>query len=142
MRVTSVKTFLTIAYTQSVPTERNFERRVAGFNKWRLMHSRVKYPRFEARIISARTVTVAEKPAFREAFRLRWCLVFVDAFYEWQPNGTVKRPMHIVMQTSRPFAFAVRGRCGGTGTATESHHGRSSPRRRMICSGLSATGCW
>jgi putative SOS response-associated peptidase YedK len=59
-----------------------------------------------ARMINARAETLAEKPAFRSAFRARRCLVVADGFYEWQKLGTRKQPHFIAFRDGRPFAFA------------------------------------
>jgi putative SOS response-associated peptidase YedK len=59
-----------------------------------------------ARMINARSETVAEKPAFRSAFRRRRCLIVADGFYEWQKQNGAKQPFYIRLRTSRPFAFA------------------------------------
>lgn len=56
-------------------------------------------------MINARVETVAEKPAFRDAFRRRRCLILVDGFYEWRPVGGSKTPMWIVLRSEEPFAF-------------------------------------
>lgn len=42
------------------------------------------------RTINARSESVAEKPAFRSAFKKRRCLVLADGFYEWQKTGKTK----------------------------------------------------
>lgn len=52
--------------------------------------------------INARAETLAHRPTFREAFRLRRCLVLADGFYEWKGAA----PMHIRKKSGRPFAFA------------------------------------
>jgi putative SOS response-associated peptidase YedK len=57
-------------------------------------------------MINARSETVAEKPAFRAAFRRRRCLVVADGFYEWQKLNGGKQPYFIRMRDGRPFAFA------------------------------------
>jgi putative SOS response-associated peptidase YedK len=61
-----------------------------------------------AKLINARAETVAEKPAFRSAFRQRRCLVLADGFYEWQQqeNKKQKQPYYIRFQDGCPFAFA------------------------------------
>jgi putative SOS response-associated peptidase YedK len=43
--------------------------------------------------INAKAEGIEEKPAFREAFRQRRCLVLVDNFYEWQKLLRASSPM-------------------------------------------------
>jgi putative SOS response-associated peptidase YedK len=52
--------------------------------------------------INARAETMAERPAFREAFERRRCLILADGFYEW--SGGV--PHWITREDGAPFAFA------------------------------------
>jgi putative SOS response-associated peptidase YedK len=59
------------------------------------------------RMINARVETVAEKPAFRAAFRRRRCLVLADGFYEWHREGSGKTPYYISAADGEPFAFAA-----------------------------------
>ena len=56
--------------------------------------------------INARSETVREKPAFREAYRSRRCLVPADGFYEWVDTGDGKRPYRVAFEDDRPFAMA------------------------------------
>jgi putative SOS response-associated peptidase YedK len=57
--------------------------------------------------INAKAETVAEKPAFREAFNSRRCLVPADGFYEWHKVGAkAKQPYRISMRDGATFAFA------------------------------------
>jgi len=58
------------------------------------------------RLIHARAETLEEKPAFRQAFRKRRCLVLADGFYEWKTEGTRKVPHHIFLPDREVFAFA------------------------------------
>jgi putative SOS response-associated peptidase YedK len=75
--------------------------------RWGLIPSWAKDPSIGARMINARAETLAEKPAFRSAFRKRRCLVAADGFYEWQQRGTgPKQPYRIAARNSGPFAFA------------------------------------
>ena len=58
-------------------------------------------------MINARSETILQKPAFRNGFRRRRCLVPVDAFYEWQKveKGN-KRPFMIRRPDKSVFALA------------------------------------
>lgn len=59
------------------------------------------------RMINARSETVAEKPAFRTAFRKRRCLIVADGFFEWQKLSTGrKQPWLMEMEDQQPFAMA------------------------------------
>jgi putative SOS response-associated peptidase YedK len=59
-------------------------------------------------LINARSETVHEKPAFREAYRSRRCLVPADGFYEWvETEGSGgKRPYRVALKDDEPFAMA------------------------------------
>lgn len=76
--------------------------------QWGLIPSWAKEPKMGAKLINARAETVAEKPAFRSAFRHRRCLVVADGFYEWQqPKAkTPKQPFYCRLKEGHPFAFA------------------------------------
>ena len=73
---------------------------------WGLIPPWAKERAMGARMINARAETLAEKPAFRSAFRARRCLIVADGFYEWQKLGTRKQPHFIGFRDGRPFAFA------------------------------------
>ena len=73
---------------------------------WGLIPFWAKDPEIGARMINARAETVADKPAFRHAFRRRRCLVVADGFYEWQKQNGTKQPFYIRLRDARPFAFA------------------------------------
>ena len=52
--------------------------------RWGLVPSWSKTPSGGARMINARSETVATKPAFARAFATRRCLIPADGFYEWK----------------------------------------------------------
>ena len=75
--------------------------------KWGLVPAWSDEPKTEYSTINARSETVAQKPAFRSAFRHRRCLIAADGLYEWhpQPDGH-KQPYFIYLKDHAPFAFA------------------------------------
>jgi putative SOS response-associated peptidase YedK len=98
-----------VAPTQPVAAARLADngRRAFAALRWGLIPLWAKDPRIGNSLINARAETVAEKPAFRSAFRHRRCLIPASGFYEWQAtSGKQKQPFHIHMKGGRPFAFA------------------------------------
>ena len=74
--------------------------------RWGLVPFWAKDPAIGNRMINARAETVAEKPAFRAAYRRRRCVVLADGFYEWHREGSVKIPYYISSENDEPFAIA------------------------------------
>ena len=58
------------------------------------------------KMINARAESVADKPAFKDAFRNQRCLVIADGFYEWVLEGKVKQPVYIRLKSHTPVGFA------------------------------------
>ena len=56
--------------------------------------------------INAKAEGIESKPAFREAFQRRRCLVPVDTFYEWAKTATGKQPYAIALADRRLMALA------------------------------------
>jgi putative SOS response-associated peptidase YedK len=81
-------------------------RRVLDLLRWGLIPSWAKDKAIGPRLINAMAETVATKPAFRDAFRRRRCLVPVDFFYEWQKTAGGKRPYAIGLAAGAPMALA------------------------------------
>ncbi len=81
-------------------------RRVAIHPRWGLVPSWAKDASIGARMINARAETVAEKPAFRAAFRARRCLVPADGFYEWAVRRGPNQAHYIAPRDAEPFGFA------------------------------------
>ena len=97
-----------IAPTQYVVAVRDDEdgEREACSLKWGLIPFWAKDPAIGNRMINARAETVAEKPAYRAAYRHRRCIVLADGFYEWQPREGGKVPYFISLASGEPFALA------------------------------------
>jgi putative SOS response-associated peptidase YedK len=96
-----------IAPTQPVPVVRQVgPTRVLSQMRWGLIPSWARDGSMSASLINARSETVLEKPAFRDSFRLRRCLIPADGFYEWKRSGNAKQPFHFGMRDDAPFAFA------------------------------------
>jgi len=100
-----------IAPTQEAPVVRvdpghpEHKRELAQL-RWGLIPSWSKDPSIGARMINARAETVAAKPAFRNAFRRRRCLVPADGYYEWKVEGGRKQPYFLQPASGEPFAMA------------------------------------
>ena len=56
--------------------------------------------------INAKAEGIETKPAFREAFRRRRCLVPVDSFYEWKKTAAGKQPYAIALKGGGLMALA------------------------------------
>jgi putative SOS response-associated peptidase YedK len=68
--------------------------RVCELLRWGLIPSWATHPREGDRLFNARSETVAVKPAFRDAFAARRCLVVADGFYEWRRHPAPKQPFY------------------------------------------------
>ena len=88
------------------PTNNIQRGRRAEMMRWGLVPSWAKDISLGSRMINARGETLAEKPAFRAAYRKRRCLIPADGFYEWKREGKRKVPMYVFQKSRRPFAFA------------------------------------
>ena len=81
--------------------------REAAMLRWGLIPAWAKDPAIGGRMINARAEGLADKPAFRAAFRRRRCLVPADGFYEWSPvAGGRKQPYFIRFVSGAPLALA------------------------------------
>lgn len=74
--------------------------------QWGLVPRWSKDAKDGARLANARADGVATKPAFRDAFRKRRCVVPASGFYEWQTIGKTKHPWYFHFKDESPFVFA------------------------------------
>lgn len=97
-----------IAPTQPIPVVmvENGARRFR-LMRWGLLPAWVKDPRNFSLLINARAETVCEKPAFKNAFRRRRCLVPADGYYEWRVTQHRKRPCFISRRDGAPVGLAA-----------------------------------
>jgi putative SOS response-associated peptidase YedK len=58
---------------------------------WGLVPFWAKDPKIGSRMINARMESVAEKPAYRQAFAKRRCLLPADGYYEWYPTSRLTK---------------------------------------------------
>jgi putative SOS response-associated peptidase YedK len=123
-----------IAPTQPVPVVRIDQgRRQFALLRWGLIPYWVKDPRNFAQLHVARSESVNEKPAFRNAMKRRRCLLPADGFYEWSEHGP-KRPFFIRPRAAGLIAFAGLWETwmGPNGEEVESVAVITTPANRML----------
>ncbi len=99
-----------IAPTQWVPIVRTGSDGARGRldARWGLVPAWVKDPSaFKMLLFNARSETVGEKPAFRDAVRRARCVVPASGFYEWRVDGAgAKVPHYVHRRDGAPLALA------------------------------------
>jgi len=96
-----------IAPSQLIPAVRQQDGgREVGLLHWGLVPRWAKDRKIGYKTINARAETVAEKPAFRSAFRQRRCLIPASGFFEWQLVAGGKQPYNIRLKDGGLMAFA------------------------------------
>ena len=78
---------------------------------WGLVPSWSKDRKIASHTFNAKAETLTEKPSFRNAYKLRRCLIPVTGFFEWQTTTKGKKPYHIHQPASALFAFAGLWEC-------------------------------
>ena len=95
-----------IAPTDPVLSVINDGQRQGETMRWGLIPFWAKDPKIGSRMINAAGETVATKPAFRNAFKKRRCLVLANGFYEWKKDGKLRTPIYLTLKSGEPMAFA------------------------------------
>jgi putative SOS response-associated peptidase YedK len=97
---------LTPGRAVAVVRERDGKRSLDAL-QWGLIPFWAKDATIGRRLVNARLDSVAEKPAYREAWQRRRCLIPASGFYEWsEPRGGRKRPYFIRPQDEPLLAIA------------------------------------
>jgi len=89
----------------AVRTGANGARELAPL-RWGLVPSWSKGPDSRYSMINARAETVDSKPAYRNAFKHRRCLIPTEGFYEWKTEASGKTPFLIRRTDGEPFGMA------------------------------------
>jgi putative SOS response-associated peptidase YedK len=95
-----------LAPTSLVPIVRGPRpQRSATLSQWGLVPPWAATPG-GSRLANARAESVAARPAFREAFQRRRCVVPASGFYEWETRGGRKLPWYFTPRDGPPLALA------------------------------------
>lgn len=89
----------------AVREARDHERELVRLH-WGLIPAWAKEEKTHYSMINARAETVASKPAYRNAFRRRRCLIPANGFYEWRQEGKFKQPYAIERKDHGLFSMA------------------------------------
>lgn len=98
-----------VAPTDPVPVVRMSKRRsarVLDTARWGLVPPWADNPRAGARMINARSETVATSRAFAASFARRRCLVPADGWFEWVRAGREKQAYYMTPTDGSVLAFA------------------------------------
>src|SRR3954447_17476002 len=80
--------------------------REPGVLRWGLIPHYADPDSWDRLLINARAETVAEYPAFRDAFETHRCLIVADGFYEWRAEETGQKTVWITPASRQPSVLA------------------------------------
>ncbi|MDA8228019.1 MAG: SOS response-associated peptidase [Desulfitobacterium hafniense] len=80
-------------------------KRYCSFYKWGLVPFWAKEIKIGYKMINARMETIDQKPAYKNAFLKRRCLIPADGFYEWKEIDGRKQPYRFTLPGNSLFAF-------------------------------------
>ena len=102
-------------------------RRTGAMLRWGLIPPWAKDARIGSRMINAVSETAPDKPAFRDAFRRRRCLVLADGFYEWQHRAGSASPYTSAKNPASRWLLPDYGKAGSRPAANPSYPAPYSP---------------
>lgn len=73
---------------------------------WGLIPHWAKQPESKYKMINAKAETLTQRPAYRDAYKHRRCLIPASGFYEWQTTAQGKQPYYIHLKDDGLLAFA------------------------------------
>jgi putative SOS response-associated peptidase YedK len=98
-----------VAPTQDVPAviegREDHKRHLVNF-RWGLVPYWADDVKIGQKLINARSETIFEKSAFKNAARRHRCLIPAMGFYEWRTEGKKKQPYYFRLKSGKPMAFA------------------------------------
>ncbi len=89
---------------QLLPVITNEEPEILNFYRWGLIPFWAKDPSIGNKLINARAETIDSKPAFKNSFKNRRCLIPANGFYEWRKKD--KTPFRIYLKGENLFSMA------------------------------------
>ena len=95
-----------MAPSQNLPVITDADPHHINLFRWGLIPFWAKDVKIGYKMINARSETVDEKPAFRQALRKRRCLWPIDGYYEWIKNGKEKIPYRVTLKDESIFTAA------------------------------------
>ena len=94
-----------IAPSQDIAVILNDSRDKIQTGKWGLVPQWAKNNSMQFKTINARSETVMDKPAYRNAYKKHRCLVIADSYYEWDKVSGTKNPYRIQLKNEGLFSF-------------------------------------
>lgn len=78
----------------------------AGTLKWGFVPHWAKDEKIGYSMINAKSESVDTKPAFRQSFKSKRCVILADGFYEWRKEGKEKIPFRFQTHDQKIFPLA------------------------------------
>ncbi len=95
-----------IAPMQYLPVITNKDLSHFNIFRWGLIPYWAKDVKIANKLINARAETLLTKIAFKGSLKSRRCIIPLDGFYEWQKQGSLKKPFRIIRTDKDIFSVA------------------------------------